>query len=150
MPSILRISEAASLALHTMYVLAKDPAGRHTTRELADDLGASENHLAKVLQRLTKVGLVRSVRGPKGGFLIGREPDSITLLNVFEAIEGPMDFCNCLLDAPFCGGEEYCILGGMLSSINGQVREYLAGVRLSQLDDRPRFPISKGEAHVPA
>lgn len=150
MPPILRFSEAASLALHTMHTLAKDPEKQLTTRELAKNLRASENHLSKVLQRLTKVGLVRSVRGPKGGFSIDKDPATVTLLDVFEAIEGPMEYSNCLLNEPICGGGFNCFLGGMLSSVNNQVKEYLTEVRLSQLDKQHKFPIRKGEDHVQA
>ena len=68
MPTMLKISEAATLALHTAFFLVTNPDRRLTTREMASTMGASEAHLSKVLQRLVHAGLVESVRGPKGGF----------------------------------------------------------------------------------
>ena len=131
MSEILKISEAASLALHTMVYMVENQGKKVTTAFVAASLNASEAHLSKVLQRLAKVGLVKSIRGPKGGFILGKQPQTITLLDVFEAIEGPFQPNDCLLDTPVCAGQ--CILGDLLGDINRQVREYLAGKRLDQL-----------------
>jgi Rrf2 family nitric oxide-sensitive transcriptional repressor len=63
MPTVLRMSDAASLALHGMVILAEAPERRVSARAIASELDASEAHLAKVLQRLARAGLVESVRG---------------------------------------------------------------------------------------
>ena len=78
MTNLLRISDAASLGLHTMGLLA-GRSTRLSTQEIARSLGASEHHLAKVMQRLAKMGLVVSTRGPQGGFVLSRPPAEITL-----------------------------------------------------------------------
>ena len=64
MANFVRISEAASLGLHTMALLAKRGETRTTNQEIADMLGASVHHLAKVMQRLVRAGLVDSAVGP--------------------------------------------------------------------------------------
>lgn len=132
MSNVLRISEAASLALHSMVFLAANPGKLITTREIASKLHASEAHLSKVFQRLARVGLVKATRGPKGGFMLGKPANEITLLNVYESIEGPLVPSKCLLGAPICSGEK-CILGGLLEMVDKQVREYLTETRLSEL-----------------
>ena len=133
MASVLKISEAASLALHTACFMGPEPDRLYTTREIATGLGVSEAHLAKVLQRLARAELVHSVRGPKGGFRLNRPPEEITLKDVFEAIEGPMDTPICLLDEPVCTGE--CFLGSLLGDLDKQVRDYFSGTRISDLVD---------------
>jgi len=132
MPNVLKISEAASLALHTMAYLAADTAALHATRRIAGDLGVSEAHLAKVLQRLGREGLVKSQRGPGGGFSLARDAATITLLDVYQATEGPLDDPGCLLGRPACGGG--CILGGLLEKVTSEVRDYLGKTRLSDLN----------------
>ena len=132
MANLLKISEAASLALHTMVYLAAHDRGLATTHEIGEVLRVSEAHLAKVLQRLAKVGLVDSTRGPKGGFCLARSGDDISLLEVYETIEGPLADTVCLLGQPVCQGEK-CILGGLLETVNRQAREYLAGTSLAEL-----------------
>ena len=133
MQHLLKISEAASLALHTMGLLASRPGDRVSTRELAARLKVSEAHLAKVMQRLGRAGLVRSQRGPKGGFSLQRNPDEITLLEVYEATEGTLRKQRCLLGNPICNGN--CILGGLLENVGDEVREYFSTTRLSDLSD---------------
>jgi Rrf2 family protein len=132
MSSLLRISDATSLALHSVVLLAGTPDRRFPSAEIAEALHASEAHLSKVLQRLAHFGLVRSSRGPGGGFTLSRSADQITLLEVYEAVEGPLVASNCLLDTPVCGGT-HCILGGLLETVNRQVAEYLAGTRVADL-----------------
>lgn len=132
MSNMLRISDAASLALHTMAYLARSDADWVTTHEIAQALCVSENHLAKVRQRLAKAGLVEAVRGPHGGFKLAKPAKEISLLSVYEAIEGPFHADDCLLGRTACDGSK-CVLGGIARTINRQVREYLSGTRLDDL-----------------
>jgi len=132
MSSTLKISEAASLALHTTVLLAANPDRLLSTGEIAHTLGVSEAHLAKVLQRLAHVGLVKSIRGPKGGFKLGRAGEKIALLDVYQAIEGPLGSGTCLLGKRVCRGKS-CVLGGLLGAVNKQVRDYLSKTKLSEL-----------------
>ena len=130
----MRISDAASLALHAAVLLAARPAETVSTREMAEVLPVSEAHLAKVMQRLAKAGLVQSTRGPGGGFRLGRSAESITLLEVYEAVEGRLESSECLLSSRVCEPGQ-CILGGLLEDVNRRVREYLSATRLSQLTE---------------
>jgi Rrf2 family transcriptional regulator, nitric oxide-sensitive transcriptional repressor len=132
MSTLLRISDATSLALHSVVLLAGTPDRPCPTADIALSLHASEAHLSKVLQRLAHSGLVRSSRGPGGGFALGRPPDQITLLEVYEAVEGPLTLSNCLLERPACDGT-HCILGGLLETVNRQVVDYLASTRVGDL-----------------
>ena len=134
MAKVLRISEAASLALHAMVLLAGKPERRWSTGQLADHLDASGYHLSKVMQRLAHVGLVSSRRGPKGGFTLAQPAHRISLLQIYEAIEGPLTAKDCLLGRPICGFRK-CILGGLVGQLSRRIRDYLAGRKLSQLRD---------------
>jgi Rrf2 family transcriptional regulator, nitric oxide-sensitive transcriptional repressor len=134
MNSLLRISEAASLALHTMVYLAAKPKTQTSSEEIANTLSASKAHLSKVLQRLSKVGLVHSTRGPKGGFTLGKPLASISLLNVYEAIEGPVSEGKCLLTSPACS-QEQCIFGNLLGELEDHFRDHMSGTTLADLSN---------------
>ena len=134
----LKISEAASLALHTMIFLSENTDKLVSTKEIASTLKVSEAHLSKVLQRLTKVGMVNALRGPRGGFKLGKEKNDVSLLDIYEAIEGSLGDARCLFTTPVCSGED-CILGDLLSSVNSQVRQYFSSTSLSDLNGRKRF-----------
>jgi Rrf2 family protein len=126
------MSEAAALALHAMVLIAARHGGLVSTKCAAEELGVSEAHLSKVLQRLAKDGLVISERGREGGFMLGKPAERTLLLDIYESIEGKCAESRCLFTAPVCGGGE-CILGGIIEDVDGQLRRYLAGTKLSEL-----------------
>jgi len=130
--NLLRVSEAASLALHTAALLAARDDEILSAHEIAGELGVSQAHLAKVMQRLGHVGLVSAVRGPKGGFRLERPADEVTLLEVYEAIEGPLAPPSCLLGRKVCIGGN-CILGNLVALVDEQVRRHLTTTHLSDL-----------------
>jgi Rrf2 family protein len=131
MSDIFRISEAASLGLHAMAFLAAHADAKHATPEIAGRLGVSPHHLAKVMQRLVRAGLIRSARGVGGGFQLTRPAKDISLLEVYEAVEGPMERRACLLGAePRCPKGQ-CLLGGINVSLHKQAREYFQKAKLS-------------------
>lgn len=132
MAGILNISEATSLAVHAMAFLAGNCEKPWSTREISEALGVSGAHLSKVLQRLSKVGLVQSSRGPKGGFKLGRPAGRIHLLQVYESFEGRLVQNDCLLGSKVCAGDG-CVFGGFLESVSHQLHRYLAETKLSEL-----------------
>ena len=131
MSSILKISDAATLAIHAMTFLTLKQDKLLSNHELATTLGASEHHLSKVMQRLVKAGLVNSHRGPSGGFNLDTDPKKTTLLEVYEAIEGPLKPSTCLLGASVCN--DNCMLGNLVASINQQVSDYFKNTTLVNL-----------------
>lgn len=138
MTSLLRISEAASLALHTMYYLAINEDGENiNTKILAEDLGVSEAHLRKVVHRLVKAGYINSCRGPRGGIKINGDKKDIALIDIYEAIEGPMDFNGCLLPNRFCGPGE-CMFRNLIDTVNNHIVETLSGSNLQELAERQK------------
>lgn len=129
---MLKISDAASLALHTASLLAAFPQELHTTRKIASVFWVSEAHLSKVLQRLAKHGLVKSFRGPGGGFALNRPGETIRLIEIYEAVEGPLEWKKCLLGHDVCPIDR-CLMGDLLENVNQHVHDYLTHTRLSDL-----------------
>ncbi len=134
MSHLMKVSEAASLALHSMAYLAGNQDRKVSARTMAERLGVSEAHLSKVLQRLAQAGLVKSSRGPKGGFTLKIPASEITLLDIFETIEGRLEATECLLGVPICDGQN-CILGGLLKKVDNQAKEYLGRTRLNEFTE---------------
>ena len=124
------VSEAATLALHAAIFLANAPAGQASSREMAAALSVSEAHLSKVLNRLAKAGILHSTRGPSGGFSLQRPPEAITLLEVYEATEGPFHSPTCLWETPKCG-RVGCLLGELMHEVNARIHEVLSATTLA-------------------
>jgi Rrf2 family protein len=131
MHGLLKISEAASLALHAMALVAAENGMRMTTSRMAKTMEVSEAHLSKVMQRLVKSGLVKSTRGPKGGFSLGKEEREITLLDIYRVVEGELAQRACLLQHPICKGDG-CLLG-KIAGLEKKMVEYLGETSLSDI-----------------
>lgn len=136
MANVLKMSDATTLGLHAMVYLAGQDGNvdskAHSAREIASVLNASEAHLAKVLQRLAHAGLLRSTRGPKGGFTLAKDATEITLLDVYESLEGPFEVSRCLFSEPICSRAN-CIMGGLVEKVGTEVQTYLGQTTLATL-----------------
>jgi len=127
---LINFSDASLIALHSLAVIVQSKSGQLNVREIAEQINASENHVSKVMQRLTKTGIAGSVRGPAGGFMILKKPEAITLLDIFEAIEGRAEANDC----PF--GKSKCVLGsclfeGLVCELNDKFHKYMNEKNLS-------------------
>jgi len=125
MRTILKISDAAVIALHAVDLMGKDPGHPRGTAALAGELGVSYNHLSKIMQRLTKAGFVTPLRGPKGGFELSGETGRARLRDIIEAIEGPLEFSDCLMGTKVCG-RSGCLFSGLLTDINKRLGKLLS------------------------
>jgi len=133
MDTALKISEAAGLAIHAVTILARTGGDEPVKlSRIARLLGASEAHLGKVMHRLAQARVVSSKRGPSGGFTLGPRAAAMTLLDVYEMIDGPLGESKCLMGYMACplGG---CVLGDAVQSINEHVRSTLGNQRISDL-----------------
>lgn len=125
MQTILKISEAAVIAVHAVDLIGREPGKPHSAAGIAGKLGVSYDHLSKVLQRLTKAGLVSPLRGPRGGFALAAKTGSATLKELIEAIEGPMVFSECMMGSRVCGRKN-CPFNRLLADTNRRFKKLLA------------------------
>lgn len=132
MSNLLKLSESASLAFHALALLARSPERRFSNAEIAEVLHASPNTLSKVMQRLVKAELAGAAPGPRGGFALGERGSAVHLLEIYEAIEGPLGNPCCLLGTPACDGHG-CVLGGLVESVHLEVRRYFEKTTLADL-----------------
>lgn len=135
MAKLVQLSEASSLALHSMVLIAQTK-GHVNVNHLAERMGASRNHLAKVLQQLVKYNFLKSVRGPSGGFMLNKQASDITMLDIYEAIEGGLDVTECPLDKQICPFNK-CLMGGLIKDVTLQFKEYFGSQTLEKFINDP-------------
>ncbi len=123
-------SEAVSLALHGLEIMARDHEKVFSAKELAARMKASEAHLAKVFQRLVKTELLTSFRGPNGGFVLRRNPRDITISEIFDAIEGKVNTESCPLIHETCPFSE-CIFSGIMYKFQTEFNAFIGSHTLS-------------------
>lgn len=132
MATLLRMSEAAALALHAAGFMASRRDEAHSARALAARFRASEAHMVKVCQKLSRRGLVAARRGPGGGFVLAKNPARIRLLDVYVAIEGPVRLRPCLFRDRQCGGRagHECVYGRTVMRFEEGFLRYLRDTTL--------------------
>lgn len=135
--SLINLSEGASLALHGLALIAKNQPLRMTVKLLAEELDASQAHLAKVFQKLSKAGLVKSVRGPLGGFELNKPAEEISFIEVYEIIEGKVELTACPFGKQHCSFQT-CIFGKDLNRISIDIYETLKSMKLSDIREKNR------------
>lgn len=128
MAKIVTLSEAASIALHGMILVAKADKMINVVK-IAEFTGSSKHHVAKVFQRLVKEGFIESHRGPTGGFTLKRPVEKITLLEIYEAIEGKIEIHECPMERPICPFGK-CIMDGITRKMTKDYRDFLTGQTL--------------------
>jgi Rrf2 family protein len=107
----MQITRREEYGLKGILFLAQQPPEKVSlVGEISRVQKIPEKFLAKIFQQLAKAGLLRSVRGAKGGFSLGRPADEITMRDVVEALEGPVAINRCLLRKGECGEEAACPL----------------------------------------
>ena len=131
MAKIVSYSEAASIGMHGMVMVAR--AGETiNVLKIAEFTGSSRHHVAKVMQRLVKEGFLLSNRGPSGGFHLSVVPKEISLLQIYEAIEGQVKVLDCPHEKPVCPFGK-CIMGTIVPQMSRLFRDHLASNTLSDL-----------------
>lgn len=107
--SSMQLTRAADYGVRVMIQLATPPAeGRHSLPALAQSTDAPESFLSKVLQSLTRAGFISSRRGQSGGFAITPRGLRASMLQVIEAIDGPICLNVCLVSGRACHRSAKC------------------------------------------
>lgn len=123
MSRIVHLSEAASIALHSMIIVAKSKQ-LITMTEIAKMTGSSRNHIAKISQVLVKKNFLKSTRGPSGGIMLKRPPESITLLEIYECVEGNIENEGCPSDKQICPFNK-CLMNNIIQDVTNVMKDYL-------------------------
>lgn len=128
----MRLSPAAELAIRGSLILAK----RHNQGPVTlgmicdDDPRLSREYLARVFGMMARAGIVRPIRGKNGGYVLTRDPQEISLLEVIESIEGPQALNICQNNPPLCEHVETCKVQKVWKELQSVFDRKLSGVNL--------------------
>jgi Rrf2 family protein len=123
MAHVIQFSEASFIALHGMVIVAQSDELVNVIK-ISERLNSSKHHVAKVMQRLVKDGYLHSHRGPTGGFTLKVPADQITLLELYESIEGKVEIGECPMDNPVCPFGK-CIFNNVTSKLTSDFVDYM-------------------------
>jgi Rrf2 family protein len=140
---MLRFTKKADYGLMAIHYIAfHQHVGVANAKRIAEDLGIPSELLAKILQRLAKRRLIRSVNGPKGGYVLARQPGKITVGEVLRAIEGPLSIVQCYQDTQ-CAQLGRCNIRRPVWMIQTSIEQLLDTLSLEEMNS------FKGPAEIP-
>jgi len=129
----MQLTRAGEYAIKSLLYLAAQAADtRVMASEVADSEGIPLNFVRKILEALTKTGLVKSYRGAGGGFTLGRAPAQISVRQVIEAIEGPLALNQCLASHA-CAQRPSCAMSPIWLEAQRAVEEVLERYSLADV-----------------
>ncbi len=128
----MKLSAAAELAIRGSTVLAeKYGEGPITLDVICARRDLPKQYLVKIFSSLARAGLVTPIRGKHGGYLLTRDPSEITLLQIIEAVEGPLALNYCQAKPPQCQ-ETTCPIRPLWTDLQQFVREKLGSTTLAE------------------
>ena len=145
---MLRVTKLTDYATVVLTVLAARPGEVLSATELADAAGLEPPTVSKLLKPLAQAGLVEGLRGVHGGYRLARPATDINLVEIVEAMEGPLAMTECSHDHSQCGIADQCGVRSNWRLINDVLAEALRGVTLAQmlhplpLSDRRRINVA--------
>jgi len=128
------ITRATEYAIRTVIFLAQQPRGEIVLKkDICRTQEVTPAFLTKILQPLIKSGIVSSQRGVGGGFLLARDPQEITLLDLLEAEEGPLRLNVCLVDKANCDRDLFCAVHKVWSEAQSEMMRVLKSRSIADL-----------------
>jgi Rrf2 family protein len=143
---MLKLTKKADYGLMALKYLAEHPeTPALSAKDVADAYGIPAQLLAKILQRLTKTGLLRSQAGMNGGYALARDPRLISAFEVIHAIDGPLFITSCTKGAKSCELTLNCTIREPLRRVNETIVGVLKSISIYDLAEREPAPAKKND-----
>lgn len=127
-------SRSSEYAIRAFVHLAQVTDSRFVmVKNIAEQEGIPSHFLAKILQQLARKGLLRSSKGPTGGFSLRQGPEEITLFSIVEALDGMGDYEKCISGLAECNDEAPCGMHDSWKDLRLRILEYLEGTSIADL-----------------
>ncbi len=128
-----KLSTKGRYAVRAMYEIARAFPEGVTLDEISERQKISRVYLAQILNRLRQARLIKSSRGPGGGYVLRKSPDEISLFDILEPLEGPVCIASCIDPAEGCDEVEECVAYPVWKKISQYIECMLKNVKLGAL-----------------
>ena len=145
----MKISTKGRYSVTALYELALHYGdGPVSLKSVATSQGLSENYLEQLMVPLRRAGLVKSIRGAQGGYMLAKAPEEITISAIITTVEGPIAVVDCLLadaqdEKQLCDKACACVTRGIWEKVCDSISEVLESITLRTLLDS-----DEGKEHV--
>lgn len=104
----MQVTKTLDYAVRSLTYIGHKPIVKHSMKEISEHQHIPLNYLAKIMRRLVKKGIVKSMVGPDGGYTLRKAPGDIRLRDIYEAIEGEIRIVDCMDGNGICHLHETC------------------------------------------
>jgi Rrf2 family protein len=137
----MQITRQADYAVRAVLYLARlGDNERAATSTIAEEQRIPPSFLAKIISQLSIAGLLHTSRGARGGVTLARDPKDISLLEVIEAIDGPIQLNECVGDDTVCSFDDDCPLRSVWCDAQEMLVRRLKGTHFAYLLERSKIP----------
>ena len=134
----MQITRQADYALRAMIFLAQmEPNQRAATSQIAEVQSIPPSFLAKIISQLSIAGLIHTSRGARGGVSLARSPEEVSILEVVEAIDGPLSLNECTQNPSVCPFGESCPLYELWCTTQSELVEKLRNTSFAKFVNSP-------------
>ena len=126
-------------AVHSLNVLKASEENPASVEKISDRLGISNKYLEQIFSVLKKNGIIKSISGKKGGYILAKMPDEISILDIIVLMDGPLIAVHCVNNKD-CNVCSQCSVNYLWNQIKEKCEAYLDSVKISDLNDG-RFPV---------
>ncbi|MGL5314196.1 MAG: RrF2 family transcriptional regulator [Peptostreptococcaceae bacterium] len=130
----MKLSTKGRYGLKAMFELSvTQHTGPVPLKYIAKRQNISDQYLEQIFSALKKSGLVTSVRGAQGGYLLAKEPKDITVGDILTVLEGPVSLSDCLLDEDICENSGICVTKVVWEKIKKGIEEVIHSITLQDM-----------------
>lgn len=132
---MLRLSTKGQYGVRAMFEIARGYSQEMPVRikDISNMQDVSVSYLEQILNTLRKAGLIKSVRGPGGGYMLSRGPDEISISNILKELEGPVAITSCLNPEEGCNRIDICVTYLLWRALGEKIDEFLSTITLYDL-----------------
>lgn len=135
----MRLTTRGRYAVRAMVDLAIHGDSKPTSlREISERQAISEKYLEQLFRRLRKAGLIQTIRGARGGYILGRSPEFISIGEILRSAGESLITVQCASGKSICKRESVCTLKFYWKELSKKIREFLESVTLSDLCQKAR------------
>jgi len=147
----MKLSTKGEYGLRAMFDLAqRHGSGPISLKSVAARQEISEHYLEQLIAVLRKVGLVKSIRGAQGGYMLGREPEDIKVGDIIRALEGPIAPMDCVNeeDPEECSRSGSCITRNIWRKVRDSISDVLDSITLQDMCDEAELERQKNDCYM--
>ena len=150
---MIRLNRMTDYAVVVLSLLAFEGRRQNTAMmsasEIASRTGITQPATAKIMKLLAHAGFVEAARGKDGGYILVRAPETLSIAEIIEAMEGPIALTACVeASNDPCAARHSCFIGGNWEKVNSAIADALEGVTLAQMIDPQQLFIPADADHL--